>query len=324
MRYFTGLTHVYGTYDPATGRVRQVKAPVTRDVIYRHLKGLQPYGVYLLVKDRIRAIAIDFDLDDPLPALEYVAAAKHYEIPAYIERSKSKGYHVWTFFEECGVLAAKARLVARHILKEIERPHTEIFPKQDALTKHTSYGNYINAPLFGSLVPKGRTVFIDETGSLKPYPDQWEFLENVQRIPESRLEEITEVNEITAPSTSVYEKSNDQPNLQQSPPTFGLPPCIQQILNKGVQSDQRITCFRLAVQLKKAGLPYDIALGALKVWAGKNRPENGKGIITEHEIVEQTAGAYNKEYRGCGCEEPAVAKYCEPSCQIYERKRSKV
>ncbi|MBM3333207.1 hypothetical protein FJY63_00955 [Candidatus Sumerlaeota bacterium] len=26
---FTGLTHVYGTYDPATGCARQVKASVT-------------------------------------------------------------------------------------------------------------------------------------------------------------------------------------------------------------------------------------------------------------------------------------------------------
>ena len=42
---FSGLTHVYGTYNPLTGQVRQVKEPVTDQVILRHLKGLQPYGV---------------------------------------------------------------------------------------------------------------------------------------------------------------------------------------------------------------------------------------------------------------------------------------
>ena len=46
---FTGLTHVYGTYDPKTGQVRQVKEPVTDRVLLRHLQGRQPYGVYLLV-----------------------------------------------------------------------------------------------------------------------------------------------------------------------------------------------------------------------------------------------------------------------------------
>ena len=36
---FSGLTHVYGTYDPRTGKARQVKEPVTDHVILSHLKG---------------------------------------------------------------------------------------------------------------------------------------------------------------------------------------------------------------------------------------------------------------------------------------------
>ena len=314
-RYFTGLTNVYGTYDPASGKSYQIKAPVTRNVLLAHLQGKRSYGVYLLVKERTRALAADFDTDDPLVVLEFVAAAKHYGIPAYVERSKSKGYHAWIFFEKSGVLAAKARTVAKHLLDEIERPGTEIFPKQDSLSEKSSFGNFINAPLFGKLVPKQRTIFVDESGSLKPYPDQWQFLENIREAPESLLDEIIEINELSlqTPFTPTVASPTHRGKTEVS---YGLPPCAQRMLNEGVASNQRVSCFRLAIQLKKAGLPQDLTLAALKTWATKNRPENGKGIITEREIEEQTAAAYNKDYHGCGCEEPAVAKYCDPACPV--------
>ena len=147
---FTGLPDTYGTYDPVSGSARQVKAPVTNKILLDHLTGRQPYGVYLLVKDRTRAIAVDFDTENRLTVVEFVAKAKSYDIPVYVERSKSKGYHAWTFFEEQGVIAGKARLVLRHLLNEIGEPAAEIFPKHDALDTNVQYGNFINAPLFGS------------------------------------------------------------------------------------------------------------------------------------------------------------------------------
>jgi len=137
-------------------------------VILNHLLGKRPYGVYLLVKDNIRAIASDFDTENRLTPTEFVFSAKHYGLDAYIERSKSKGYHVWIFFEKEGVLAHKARLVVRHILDETEHSETEIFPKQDSLNNNTQCGNFINAPLFGKLVPRGKTVFIDRH-TFEPY-----------------------------------------------------------------------------------------------------------------------------------------------------------
>ena len=45
-RYFTGLTNVYGTYNPSTGQACQIKQPVTDQVIHDHLTGKQSYGVY--------------------------------------------------------------------------------------------------------------------------------------------------------------------------------------------------------------------------------------------------------------------------------------
>jgi hypothetical protein len=113
---FTGLENVYGTYDTKTGWVRQLKEPVTEDVIRAHLTGKQSYGVYLLTGEKTNALAVDFDQDELSTPIAYVAGARRYDISAYIERSKSKGYHVWIFFEEGGVLARRARIVATRFL----------------------------------------------------------------------------------------------------------------------------------------------------------------------------------------------------------------
>jgi hypothetical protein len=107
-RFFTGLRTVYGTYNTNTGRVRQVKQTVTDEVILAHLTGKKPYGVYLLMQDKIKALAVDFDFDNLNPPLDFVDQAERYGISAYIERSKSKGHHVWIFFNERGVSARKA------------------------------------------------------------------------------------------------------------------------------------------------------------------------------------------------------------------------
>jgi len=315
--FFTGLTTVYGTYDPLTGRAWQVKKPVTKDIIRAHLKGLRPYGVYLLTGDRIRAIAADFDSLDPLPPIEFMNAAQHYRLPAYIETSKAKGFHVWIFFSDKGVKAFKARLVIKHILEEIEHPQTEIFPKQNYLVPGASFGNFINAPLFGGLVPAGKTVFIDPP-TLDPYPDQWAFLETVKRVEEQVLDEIIELNDLSIPQTQSTPSSWDSGNEGIS--RFSLPICAQKMLQNGVFQYQRVSCFRLAVHLKRLGLPFDLTVSALKTWSQKNRPNNGKGIITEQEIGQQTKDAFNKGYRGYGCDSEAVAPFCHSDCPILARK----
>jgi len=318
--FFTGLDHVYGTFDPQSGQSWQVKKPVTDQVILRHLTGRRPYGVYLLVGDQTRAVIVDFDHDDAMPPLDFVAAATHYDIPAYIERSKSKGYHVWVFFEQAGVIAAKARTVMRHILSEVDSPNTEVFPKQDALDQlSTGYGNFINAPLFGKLVPKERMVFVNPHASMRPYPNQWAFLDTIQRVQEKMLDDIIEINEL-GPGSGL--DTATPVNLGMFESAQALPPCAQKMLQEGVSENQRVSCFRLAVHLRKVGLPFEIVVAALSEWAGKNHPANGKRIITPTEIKAQTAAAFLKEYRGYGCEEPAVAPFCDSSCPIRGNSRS--
>jgi len=313
---FTGRTDVYGTYDPRSGKTWLVKAPVTDAVLLAHLKGERPYGVYPLVGKLTRLIAADFDSQDRGPPKALVDRAKHYGLQAYIERSKSKGYHGWVFFEEKGVWARDARLVLRHLLEEIEMPNLELFPKQDALGGGVRYGSFINVPFFGALVPEGRSVFV-HPHTFQPFANQWDFLESIARVSQQRLDEIIEINDLVCPAMP-GQTDEAKPNPEAR--AFGLPPCAKKMLEAGVTENQRVACFRLAVQLKKLGLPQDIALGALKAWAFKNRPRDGRRVITVREIREQTASAYQRDYRGCGCEDPAVMPFCEPAeCLIRKR-----
>jgi len=314
---FSGLTNVYGTYDPGNGRSWQEKKPVTHETILAHLQGKRPYGVYLLVGDRTRAIAADFDDTDAHPPIEFINQAKHCRLPAYLEASKSKGFHVWIFFQENGVKASKARMVVKSILDEIGYPDTEIFPKQDSLDGNASFGNFINTPLFGGLVPKKKTVFVDPN-TLLPYPDQWGFLESIERVSEGILDEIIEINELASPQ--IAPRWTKSVSTKDDWRRTGLPPCAQKILRDGVSRYQRVTCFRLAVHFKRLGIPYDIAIAALMTWSLKNRPPDGKRVIGEPEIISQASCAYNHSYVGFGCDSPAIQPTCDPSCPLRQRK----
>ena len=313
-RIFTGLTNVYGTYDPRTGRSRQVKKPVSNRVFLDHLLGLAPYGIYLLNDNKTRALVVDFDSENRLLPVEFINSARHYKISAYIERSKSKGYHVWIFFSEQGVPATKARLVTKHILDEIEALDTEIFPKQDELSNTLRFGNFINAPLFGPLVPKGKTVFVDPA-TFKPYQNQWSLLESVNYVSEQTLDDIIEINEL-ANEPQLPEKATSKKNTAHS---SALPACAQTMLQDGVSQFQRVSCFRLAVHLKRLGIPQDITIAVLKVWSQKNRPTHGKQIITNREVIEQTTSAYKNNYQGYGCQSEEVRPFCNHECPVHKK-----
>jgi len=318
--YFSGLPNVYGTYDPDTGRSWQEKRPVIDKTFLLHLQGKKPYGVYLLTGDCTRAVVADFDHHDPSQPIEFVKTANHHRLSAYIETSKSKGYHVWIFFELAGIKAFKARLVVKYILDQIEAPQTEIFPKQNIINERISFGNFIYAPLFGRLVPEGKTVFINPD-SLEPYQNQWDFLDTIQRVQESLLDEIIEMNELS--TSQMQSDGATVPENDKTINRFGLPLCIQTMLQNGVTHNQRVCCFRLAVQLRRIGLPYDACVSVLKTWSLKNKPEDKKRIISDQEIIEQASGAYRKYYQAYGCESAEMAPFCHPDCHLFAKQRKR-
>lgn len=315
---FSGLPYVYGTYDPRSGGVRQVKEPVTDHVLHDHLCGKAPYGVYLLRGSLTSSVVADFDVDDPLLALEFVRALASFGLSGYIERSKSKGYHVWSFFPETGVSAWKARLIVRSVLEHICEEETEVFPKQDRLTDQSQYGNFINAPLFGSLVPLGRTTFLNPSQKLEPYGDQWRFLAGVRLHSEGDLDAIMHKRGLAEEPPERVSRPQPASATQY---IEGLALCSRRMLGEGVTEHQRDSCFRLAVQLKRLGLSEDYAVRILSYWKQRNRPKNGKRVITDAEVLSQVGSAYSRSYRSFGCEKDEVKPFCDPDCPIRPKVR---
>ena len=184
---------------------------------------------------------------------------------------------------------------------------------RDDIGQGVQFGNFINVPLFGALVPQGRTVFVDPDAGFTPFPNQWDILAQAKRVKESLLDEIIEINDLGGNHASANPAAHKG---QPSSSFHGLLPCAQRMLAEGVTGYQRIACFRLAIQLKKVGLPLASTVAVLLDWASRNRPANGKRKITETEVREQTTWAYLRNYRSCGCEEPAIAAFCDRSCPL--------
>lgn len=315
---FRGLDHVHGTYDPRTGRSWHVKQSVTDKAILDHLTGQRPLGVYLLMGERICALAVDYDSDAPNLPAEFVSRAAHYGISSYVEVSKSKGFHAWIFFTADAVPAAKARAVVRYILEELGH-QAEVFPKQDAIDlSRGEYGNFINLPFFGPLAVKGRTIFVEPANGFRPVPNQWVYLDKVSPVSEVLLDEVLEVNEI---QLEPEQRQGTSLLLGAVEPAWSLPPCARRMLDEGVTECQRVACFRLAVLLRRIGIPFDLGVAALLEWRLKNRPSNGKRILTEAEVRTQTSYAFQREYKGYGCDEPAVSAFCSPTCHVANAQR---
>lgn len=309
MRLFEGRDDVYGTYSPSTNKAWQVKNAPGEKVYLAHLRGKSPLAIYPLIENsKTRFAVIDFDEPDGNLPKDAVRCARHHGFYPVVEMSRGKGFHIWFFFGE-KVEAWKARVLLKTILTEISYPQAEVFPKQDRIKN--GYGNCINLPLFGKHITKGKTIFLN--GHLQPIKDQWRFFENIQLHTSQHLDDWLELNDMTQPINQPREIiSSNSPHR-----TFGLLPCFQTMLREGVQTNQRIACFWLAVQLRKAGLPFESALLILQDCSHKNQPNQGKEIISGEEVYDQTLSAFQeKPYRGCGCNDEPMQSLCDKNCPI--------
>ena len=116
-------------------------------------------------------------------------------MPAALERSRSgKGGHVWIFFDQALPAITARKLGCLILTKTMERRHQlgldsydRFFPNQDTMPKG-GFGNLIALPLQRTPRKAGNSVFIDS--SFQPYPDQWQFLSTIRRMPAASAEEL--------------------------------------------------------------------------------------------------------------------------------------
>ena len=181
--------------------------PLTDEAIEQHLRGRESIGVYpLLTDDTCRFLACDFDGRTwQLDALALLEACAERGVPAALERSRSgDGGHVWVFFS-APVAASSARRLGALLLRDaIDRraeldltSYDRLFPNQD-FRPVKGFGNLIALPLQGRCRAAGTSVFLDPE-TLEPWPDQWAFLDSLERVAPERLKQLlAEHEEIAA------------------------------------------------------------------------------------------------------------------------------
>lgn len=182
-----------------------VKSPVTDKNYYEHLSGKMSLGVYPLLNNGTCWFgAIDVDIDDKSLVTKLYGELWNLGLKnVFIERSKSKGYHLWVFFSE-PVRAKHVRRVLTAATKTVDA-RLEVFPKQDHLQEN-ELGNYINLPyFFGSITTPDRRVVVDSQSftpvSLEAFLNKAENSRETPDIIEAILDELPPEPEV--PNESV-------------------------------------------------------------------------------------------------------------------------
>lgn len=213
--------------------------PITNQVIYDHLSGKQTIGIYPLLPDETSWFLVaDFDKHSwQSDSVSFVKTCNRFNIPAYLERSRSgDGVHVWIFFSE-PIPARISRKLGFLLLKHTTangstidfESYDRLFPNQDTMPKG-GFGNLIALPLQGRARKDTNTVFVDS--SFQSYNDQWSFLSSVKKISRKEMEKIINGShldtfvptplkqEIDSPIQSTNDISIVQSNLVYIPKRF--------------------------------------------------------------------------------------------------------
>ena len=171
--------------------------PLTDAVIEDHLLGKETIGVYALLPDETCwFLAADFDKTTwEYDSLAFLETCRELNVPAALERSRSgKGGHIWIFFERALPAITARKLGCVLLTRTMERRHQvgldsydRFFPNQDTMPKG-GFGNLIALPLQRAPRKQDNSVFIDP--DFRPYPDQWQFLATIRRMPVDAAEEI--------------------------------------------------------------------------------------------------------------------------------------
>lgn len=172
--------------------------PLTDDQIQKHLDGKQLIGLYPLLQDNTSwLIVADFDKNSWIEdCRSFIAICADYNIPVYLERSRSgKGGHVWIFFNQ-PYPAFKSRIIVLTLLERAGVVSTfdknssfdRLFPNQDKLSGK-GFGNLIALPFHKTSLELGNSCFINPEKAI-PYTNQWEFLNGIKRISTNDLDQI--------------------------------------------------------------------------------------------------------------------------------------
>ena len=178
---FWGQTNAY--FD--LGKMSTIWQPLTTDVFLAHLQGKIELGVYCTNDENLSYWGcIDFDAPQKTKqqdsrayqaALQVRSQYAEHGITSWIERSKSKGYHVW-IFPDRPMSSRQLRQCELSILSELGMSGIEVNPKQENIwntqvpktapnNRRFGIGNLVRIP-YSPLANSGRMCILDRAGPM--------------------------------------------------------------------------------------------------------------------------------------------------------------
>ena len=295
-------------------------APITDRIVLMHLQGKITLATYALKEDNsVRWLCFDIDLIKGQDDNEEHRQAVHdqtrrivkalYEIfgPSYylVERSGSKGFHVWVFFSS-PVPAYKVYSFGRWITVNNPSPdfiEVEIYPKQ--VTRGHD-GSMIKAPLGIHKKTGVRCFFVDNT--FEDIEDQWKHLASVKTVTGERLDEILKKKNVSMITTIRTDSQQFE--------TFGSLPCVSNMMAEGLEEGCRDEgLFTVAAWIKRRGIPEVIGSTMLHEVNGKTKPP-----LSDQEVETKIRSVYDGDYSEFPCNKSSLDSYCSSSCRFFESK----
>lgn len=159
---FTGRIDAYGS--DTGGAVWSPVLPITYE---RHLLGIEPIGIYPVQyrgeESKVRWGCCDIDTGDWREAYMLAIALQGMKMRPFVERSRSKGWHIWVFVDTW-VPARVMRRALKVAYASIDLPAKEANPKSEQL-RPDQLGNYVRLPYKGALVtPNERQCMMETWG----------------------------------------------------------------------------------------------------------------------------------------------------------------
>ena len=232
-KLFAGNLRSYGQWDPSTGSMSTVKSEVRIEDYEKHISGAMGLGIVPITDGGTCAFgAIDVDKHETDGDIDFRSIAEkiaEYRLPLVMCRTKRGGAHLYLFGQEFLPAKLVQRVLAswRDMLKIPYK--TEIFPKQDTLVTASGekgLGNWINLCYFAG-EKTSRYAFDDEFRPLSF--ELFVQLAQSKRITTEQLSEMATREHLEAP------------------------PCIQKMIQMGVESGSRNEAmYNVTVYLKRA------------------------------------------------------------------------
>lgn len=236
------------------GSYAPVDREFTEEIVRHHIDGEYTTGQYVVDPDgdAVKFACIDNDIetdnDDGIDAaLDAAIEERRAAIDlgfdqnqCWIEFSGRRGYHMWVFFQE-KVPAIHAKKVMEEVVAdiEIEGGHTEVFPKQVALSD-TGYGNLVKTPLGVHQKTGNRMLFVDDFGDA--YDDQGAIIRAISRnrVGVSQLSSIVEDigEDLDDLEEQVRERRERKESDVQIDGDIEMRPCMKEAMN-GEQGELR-------------------------------------------------------------------------------------